>query len=146
MDAFDVAERVGDEEPRRAVVDMLILGARYEDYRRLESANDLGQLLREVLASILDGRHEDLGGRGPGEPRVSRAECQVVVRPVGRHHLVESAVGKAEEGKRPGAVSQVAKGGAGFVLALPSVRSVVAGREDLAVPAFSLHAGGIALA
>ena len=55
IDAVDVAQRVGGEVPRRAVIDMLILLARRHDHRRAEVADDPGELLRQVLAAKLGG-------------------------------------------------------------------------------------------
>ena len=97
MHAADVVQRVGGEEPRRAVIGVLVLFARHRDRCRPELADDARELLREVFAAILGIGHHHLRLWRPIEARVRRAIRAALLGPVAMHELAEAAVRKTQK-------------------------------------------------
>ena len=123
---LDRVQRVGDEEPRGAMIGMLILPPRRQEQRGGESGDHDRKLLREIFTAVLGIGNDDFGSWGAIEARERRAICAGSLRPVPRHQPGESTVGKAQ--KREGRVTerQGAECAARLPLALPPVSTVIA--------------------
>ena len=125
LDAPDVAQRIGGEVPRGAVVRVLILLPRDREHGRMKAADNGGELLREILAAISRRRHDDFRRTRPVAARVRRHERVPPLRPVGRHQATEAVVREAEECQRAAFDAERFERRARFVLTVDTVHAIV---------------------